>query len=150
MRPQLSRLKLWGPKPRMDTIVWSIIILDVTNLYLRWQKRKVLADPALPPEFKMALARSLRNDLFVQVVRLLECLRTLLLSNYTVNLHWLHYDRHIGVTETLFIDHIIIEYMALRNQPRSDLLNICNANHLKWDNFCYLCIVPIRIIAWTA
>ena len=71
----------------MDTIVWSIIVLDVTNLYLRWQKRKVLADPALPPEFKMALARSLRNDLFVQVVRWLDCLRTVLLSNDTVNSH---------------------------------------------------------------
>ena len=32
------------------------------------QKRAVLADPALPPEFKMALAKSLRNDLFFQVV----------------------------------------------------------------------------------
>ncbi len=31
------------------------------------QKRKVLADPSLPPEFRISLAKSLRNDLFFQV-----------------------------------------------------------------------------------
>ncbi len=31
------------------------------------QKRKVLSDPTLPPEFRISLAKSLRHDLFFQV-----------------------------------------------------------------------------------
>jgi hypothetical protein len=31
------------------------------------QKRDILSDPKLPAEFRLALARSLQNDLFCQV-----------------------------------------------------------------------------------
>ena len=37
----------------------------VYNVWL--QKRKVLSDPSLPPEFRISLAKSLRHDLFFQV-----------------------------------------------------------------------------------
>ena len=57
-------------KRRKDWLFWSMFKIHDTKTcrYCNLpQKRKVLADPARPPEFKMALARSLRNDLFFQV-----------------------------------------------------------------------------------
>jgi hypothetical protein len=42
--------------------------LLVTLHCARLQKRKVLADPSLPPEFRISLAKSLRHDLFSKVL----------------------------------------------------------------------------------
>ena len=46
--------------------------LLVTLRCAQLQKRKVLADPSLPPEFRISLAKSLRHDLFSKVLDILD------------------------------------------------------------------------------
>jgi hypothetical protein len=57
---------------RTHAFICSVVMVQKLGLRKRTyliplvQKRQVLSDPTLPPEFRLTLAQSLRHDLFFQ------------------------------------------------------------------------------------
>ncbi len=129
-----------SPPPSESLLLLLWVNLLIFCVLCDVQKRKVLSDPTLPPEFRISLARSLRHDLFFQVcVYDIECLSCLeLLTVIFLQIPFL-----IGIQE-----RVRATFTAEVNLLCSNRLCFPAAHH-EYDISCLL-VLRFHILFWTS